>query len=384
VVDLFRGRKWDLVGHRLWYFTLSGIVLVIGMYFWITRGLNYGIDFTGGGLITYELPKPVPIARQVETLATVRSEVARLGYDAEVNIARPALGGKDQLLARTKIDPEMREQEKADLVSTQAERIEEALERHYPGIKVIGQDMVGGVVSKELIQNAITAVVLGMLLVVVWIIIRYDYQYATCAIVALAHDCLILTGIFALLHREVNAPFVAALLTVVGYSVHDTIVIFDRIRENVKLRKGRTFGETVNTSLLETMARSVNTGLPVLLAIVALFLLGGPTIHDFCLAMLIGLLCGTYSSIFNAAQFVVVWKEWGKRPAPRAAEGRVGRLQTPATAAAAATNATEPRSPVASGPTSSRAEEVASAAAGASVSTAAKRKLKAKKRKRRY
>ena len=384
MVDLFRGRKWDLVGHRIWYFTLSGIVLVIGMYFWITLGLNFGIDFTGGGLITYELPERVPVAKQVETLATVRSEVARLGYDAEVNIARPAVGGRDQLLVRTKIDPEMREQEKADLVSTQAERVEEALGKHYPGIKVIGQDMVGGVVSKELIKNAISAVVLGMLLVVVWIIIRYDYQYAVCAIIALGHDCLVLTGMFAALQREVNAPFVAVLLTVVGYSVHDTIVIYDRIRENVKLRKGRTFSETVNTSLLETMARSVNTVLTVVFTVTALFFLGGPTIRDFALAMLIGVISGAYSSIFNAGQLVVVWKEWGKRPAPRGAEPRVARLQTPATPPAAATNATGPRSPVASGPTSSGADEVASADAGASVSTAAKRKLKAKKRKRRY
>lgn len=388
--ELFRGRKWDLVGSRRWWFALSGITIVIGLYFWITHGLNYGIDFTGGGLITYRLTKPLPSAKQSWALATVRQELASVHIRGEVQLAGATFGRKDRLIVRTLIDPRLPESRRDEEANRQASLLSPALERDFPGIEQVGRDMVGGLVSKELIRNAILAVVVGMLLVVVWIMIRYDFQYAVCAVVALAHDSLILTGLFAVLGREVNAPFVAALLTVVGYSVHDTIVIYDRIRENVKLRKGRDYPETVNTSLLETMARSVNTILTVLFTVAALFLLGGPTIRDFSLALLIGVTSGGYSSIFNASQLVVVWKQWGKKPAPRPEP-------LPARAEPARQPAPRPAQPQARVPApaetsggqpapAAAAELEGSAAAGgpASASATTKRKLKAKKRKRRF
>lgn len=383
--ELFRGRKWDLVGSRRWWFALSGITIVIGLYFWITHGLNYGIDFTGGGLITYRLAKPLPSAKQGWALTTVRRELASLHIRGEVQLAGATFGRKDRLMVRTMIDPRLPESKRENEATRQDISLLAALQKYFPRIQRDETQMVGGLVSQELIRNAILSVVVGMLLVVVWVMIRYDFQYAVCAIVALAHDCLILTGLFAVLGREVNAPFVAALLTVVGYSVHDTIVIYDRIRENVKLRKGRDYPETVNISLLETMARSVNTILTVLFTVAALFVLGGPTIRDFSLALLIGVTSGGYSSIFNASQLVVVWKQWGKKPAPRA-EPLPARAE-PARQPAPRPAQSQARVPAPASAETSGGAPAPAAAAELQVSSAsatAKRKLKAKKRKRRF
>jgi preprotein translocase subunit SecF len=388
VVELFRGRKWDLVGSRRWWFLISAITIAVGLFFWARHGLNFGIDFTGGGLLTYRLAEPLPSDKQGEALATVRQELSSLGIRGDIQLAGSTFRRKDQLIVRTLINPQLSDREREAEANRQASELLTALQKRFPGVEEIGRDMVGGVVSQELIRNAILAVVFGMALVVVWIMIRYDFQYAVCAIIALAHDCLVLTGLFAVLGREVNAPFVAALLTVVGYSVHDTIVIYDRIRENVKLRKGRDFPETVNISLLETMARSVNTILTVLLTVAALFFLGGQTIRDFSLALLIGVTTGGYSSIFNASQLVVVWKQWGKKPAPRA-EPLAARPEPVRQSASRPAQPQPQRPAVAAQQTGSSqlqaAEgEAAVAAEPGSAAAQAKRKLKAKKRKRRF
>jgi len=167
----------------------------------------------------------------------------------------------------------------------------------------------------------------GCIFILIWIRIRYfDFNWAGSALVALVHDVLVLIGVFAITQKEINSPFVAAALTVVGYSVHDTIVIFDRIRENLRLRKGSTFAETANISLLETMARSVNTVLTVLLVLIAVYLLGGVSLRSFTFALIVGMVAGGYSSIFNAAQLLVVLKNREERKlAGKRAGGRAVR-----------------------------------------------------------
>ena len=342
--DLFRGRKWDLVGSRRLWFSISIVLLSVGMYFWATKGLKLGIDFTGGGMLTYQLPHSVASAEQNTTLSQVRGVVSGLDIDNEIQLAGPAFGGKNLVLVRTKVDPKGTDQQRYRQVQQQAKDILAGLTREFPQIKLVGNEVVGAVMSRELLGRALSAVGLGSLLVMLWIMIRYDLffgqispKWAFSAIVALLHDILMLIGIFALLQREVNSPFVAAILTVVGYSVHDTIIIFDRIRENLKLRKGHTFAETTNISLLETMARSVNTVLTVELTLLALFLFGGPTLRDFSLALIIGVTTGAYSSIFNASQILVVFKnrEAHARAASHAGP-RPARLAQPEPAAVGA------------------------------------------------
>ncbi|MDH4179305.1 MAG: protein translocase subunit SecF [Armatimonadota bacterium] len=312
MVDLFRGRKWDLVGNRWMWFTLSLVVIATGVAFWGVRGLNFGIDFTGGGLVTYQLEQPVSQGQQTATLARAREAIGSSGVDAQLQLAGTATR-TDQLLVRTRVEPQPGKDSDAVLTEQRGKMLP-SLEAVFPGVEEIAGEMVSPVVSKELIRNAVLAVAWGCLFILVWIRIRYfDFKWASSALVALVHDVLVLIGVFAITQKEINSPFVAAALTVVGYSVHDTIVIFDRIRENLRLRKGSTFAETANISLLETMARSVNTVLTVLLVLIAVYLLGGVSLRDFTFALIVGMVAGGYSSIFNAAQLLVVLKDREER-----------------------------------------------------------------------
>ena len=336
MVDLFRGRKWDLVGHRNVWFAISLTLILTGMSFWYARGLNYGIDFTGGGLVAYKLAERVAPGEETETLAVARAAIEEVGVEARLQIARES-GGKDQLLVRTRV-PAVAEERQGEILDEQRSKIFGALAGVLPGITEQSSELVTPVVSKELMKKAVWAVAWGCLFILAWIRLRYfDFKWAGSALLALVHDVLVLLGAFAITQREVNSPFVAAALTVVGYSVHDTIVIFDRIRENLRLRKGDTFAETANISLLETMARSVNTVVTVLFVLVAVYVLGGVSLRNFTFALLVGITAGGYSSIFNAAQMLVVLKNREERAIERrrSAEGRPARGAAPRRAAAA-------------------------------------------------
>ncbi|UCH35184.1 MAG: protein translocase subunit SecF [Armatimonadota bacterium] len=387
MVELFRGRKWDLVGRRNYWFALSFVIIATGLYFLITnrinygQALNYGIDFIPGGQLSFRVEQSFTQQEIAPALAGIRRDAEALGITAEIQIAGSPVGPKNEILMRTKTAT-TESAAMNDEIQDQAHRMLAALEKRYPGAELMSTEMVGPVISRELIAKAIWAVTIGLALVLLWIVIRYDFKFAVCAIAALVHDVLVLLGAFAILHREINSPFVAVVLTVVGYSVHDTVVIFDRIRENLRLRKGATFAETTNISLLETMARSVNTVLTVLFTVVALYFLGGTTLRDFALGLIIGMVAGTYSSIFNASQLLVWWKqreEPGRKPAaagPATPPKRV-EPERPVAAPVAAPESEEPAP--ASRPTPA-AEERASSS---SARSRAKSKKKGK-RKRRY
>ena len=347
MVDLFRGRTWDLVGHRRWFYLLSVIIVGAGVVTWFynvkTLGLNHsmniGIDFTGGAVYTVRLPKAIPPSRQATVTSDIRSALHRaLGKGRlEVQLSTQKLSTwRDLVMVRTQTT----EESGRNALDREAEIISTTLDRLYPGLGKLNQpvsrEVVGAAVSKDLITKGIAAAILGSLFILIWITIRYEFKYAVCAIIALIHDVITLLGAFVIVYRlglggEVNSNFIAAVLTVLGYSVHDTVVIFDRIRENVKLRKRPTFPEIVNVSLLETMARSVNTVLTLELTLLALFFLGGPTLRDFSLAMLVGVTIGAYSSIFNASQILVGWKireglSRATGPLPSPAASRMPRI----------------------------------------------------------
>jgi len=264
-----------------------------------------------------------------------------------------------------------------------------SLEAAFPGVEEIAGEMVSPVVSRELIRNAALAMAWGCIFILVWIRIRYfDFKWAGSALVALIHDVLILIGIFAITQKEINSPFVAAVLTVVGYSVHDTIVLFDRIRENLRLRKGDTFAETANISLLETMARSVNTVLTVLLVLIAVYLLGGVSLRNFTFAFIVGVVAGGYSSIFTAAQLLVVLKNWEQRKlTARRVGGRPVRdmAERGAPARQRVRVAPRPLAPEAADEEASKEEAPADAQGDESTPRSERKKMKAgRKRKRRF
>ncbi len=328
MVDLFRNQKWDLVSKRGLYYVISAVILFIGLWALFARGLNLGIDFKGGGLVTYRIQGHLTETQASDVIKTLRDdELKQAGITAEVQVSpETAASSGDVIIVRTLLPEqggaEATEHEQVlnqQIVNTITPAVARVVTQILPesGTPTIeSTEVVSQTVSDELVRNAVVAVIFGSLLILGWIWLRYNIgglggRYASAAIIALLHDLLTLIGMFALFrdHLQVNAPFIAALLTVLGFSIHDTIIIFDRIRENIKLRKGRTFAETVNISLLETMARSVNTVLTVLFTLLALFFFGGPTLRDFTAAMLIGVLVGTYSSIFVASQLLVSWSK---------------------------------------------------------------------------
>jgi preprotein translocase subunit SecF len=295
----------DFVGKRYLYFIISALILVPGIVsLVIPPGLRLGVDFTGGTMWRLRVEQPA-------NPADVQAVLQQFGHaDAQVQ----TLDG-NRLQIRTKAFASEAADKEA-LTTALRERIGPFEEESF--------DSVGPAISAEIGQRAILAVAmasLGILLYLAWAFRRMPgpFRWGACAVVALLHDALLLLGVFSILGKlmgvEVNAMFVTAVLTVLGYSVHDTIVVFDRIRENM-LRQGQgSFEQIVNHSIAQTLVRSINTSLTLVITILALLLFGGVTTRDFALALLIGVVSGTYSSIFTAAQLLVVWQN-----------GELGRL----------------------------------------------------------
>jgi preprotein translocase SecF subunit len=392
VVDLFRERKWDLVGRRgLWFAIMAAsIIICIGTMFfrWQTKGmpLNWGIDFTGGGLLTYSIKPAIAPAEEISAIEKIRGLVEeQAGIRAQVQLASSSalLKGRDQVVIRTQLP---KKGDASAELTRQEGQILGLLQSNFPSHtpESISKDIVTPVVSKELTRNAVWAALLGCLAIIFWIFVRYDFatslvpKYALCAIFALIHDLIILVGAFAIGWWIVDSPFVAAFLTVLGFSVHDTIIIFDRIRENVKLRKRPTFAETVNISLLETLARSVNTVLTVELVLVSLYFLGGSTLRGFAGALIIGITSGAWSSIFIASQLLVSWKKREEKAKAIAAPARAVSKPAPVRKVAAPVSAISP----AAQPGEAGAE--ASEETAAQTAESKSKKLKGKKRHRRY
>ena len=295
----------DFVGKRNWFFLLSLLVILPGVVFLlIAPGLRPGIDFTGGSTTAIEFQAEVD-------QGDLRDEMALAGHPDSI-VQKLA---DRTFFIRTK---ELSEEAKDGLV--------EALQANLSpdGLVVLSFDLVSPVVASETVVSAFWAVLAaaaGIFLYVWWAFrnVPSPFRYGTAAIIALLHDAMVVIGIFAILGEvadiEVNTMFLIALLTVIGYSVNDTIVVFDRLRENVLLYPNRTLNANANLSVSETIGRSLNTSLTLLFTLLALILFGGPTIRVFLWVLLIGVIAGTYSSIAIATNFLVAWEE-----------GSIGRL----------------------------------------------------------
>lgn len=302
----------DFIGKKRWFFLGSAIVVIIMIISLAAFGLQPGIDFTGGTSMT------LSFTPQVEQ-NQLRQELTALGYP-EAIVQRSE---NNFFISIKEISPG----EKEVLISG----LETGLDTE---ILVLEYNTISPVIATKTARNAGIAVAIAavaMLFYIVWAFRRMPspFKWGTCAIIALIHDVLIILGIFAILGQvanvEVNAMFITAVLTIVGYSINNTVVVFDRIRENRTKGISPDFAVTVNSSLTETLARSLNTSLTTLCVVLALLLFGGATIHYFVLALLFGLLSGTYSSLCIAGPLLVVWekKEWGQlfpwRPATKKA-----------------------------------------------------------------
>jgi len=199
------------------------------------------------------------------------------------------------------------------LSSQEIERVDAALGDAFGSVEILRTELVGPVVGAELVRRALLAVALASLGILVYVSLRFEFKFAVAAIAALLHDAIIATGVVSALGVEVNSPFIAAILTVIGYSLNATIVIFDRVRENLRIRKGESLFDLLNRSLNETLARTIHTSATTLLALVTLFIFGGSTLRDFILVLLVGVTVGTYSSMMVANPLWWLWKEREER-----------------------------------------------------------------------
>ncbi|MGP2526980.1 protein translocase subunit SecF [Acidaminococcus sp. LBK-2] len=287
--------KFSIVKHAKIFFSITAVVLIVGIVSMFTRGFNLGIDFTGGSILDIKFDQPVSVA-QVRTVLSdhqLGSSVIQLGSsDQQVETSQ-------SVLIRTGI-----------ISDSQRVEVMNDLTGRLGKNEVLRVENVGATVGGDLVKSAIGAVVLSWVLMIIYITIRFELRFALAAIVALIIDVLVTLTWFSVLHLEIDSSFVAALLTVVGYSVNGTIVVFDRIRENLHThRRSESLGDLVDTSIWQTMTRSVYTTLTTLFAVVAIFLFGGETIHNFSFAMLVGFGSGFYTSTFLAGSMWLFFKK---------------------------------------------------------------------------
>ena len=292
--------KFDISGHRMWWFLLSTVVIVAGIICMVVRGFNFGIDFTGGTIIDLKFAQPV-------TIQEVRTSLAPYGLDGstiQLSGAASDVTASEDVMIRT-----------VDLEEEQRKAVMASLKTDVGDYTVLREEKVGATIGGELIENAVLALVISWALIILYVAYRFEWKFGVAAVLALVHDILVVLGVFALTQRQVDSSFIAALLTIVGYSINDTIVIFDRIRENLKLhfRRGGDVDVLVNTSIYQTLMRSLYTVFTVLFTTLALYFFGGETTKDFAFALLVGFGSGCYSSIFIASPLWVTFRGWAEK-----------------------------------------------------------------------
>ena len=304
----------NIVGKRGWYFIISALIILPGLVSmiippgWATldSGLNPGIDFTSGSVMDVRFERPV-------SQGQIQERMNALGHPEALIQST----GSNSVLIRTKV---LDEAEFGGV--SERQRIQDDLEDNIAGIESIAFDSISPIIAAETVRNTFLALLAAsvFILLYIWYAFRRApraYRYGISAVIALVHDTLIVLGIFSILGRlinlEVNSTFIIGILTVAGYSVNDTIVVFDRIRENVIRHPERAFDSLVNLSIVETIGRSLNTSFTTLMVLLAMLLIGGPSIRGLLLVVAIGVVVGTYSSVFIAAQFLVIWdrREFG-------------------------------------------------------------------------
>ena len=293
-----QGARWlqiDFMKRRYLWFAISGTIVALGVGALAAKGLNLGIDFKGGTQVTFKTPRPV-------SLADVRTEVTKFGKEPIVQGRGKSFGAERyrnfQIRLRTL------DRAKTSALSTGIQQ------RFGFGQEISSQiQTVSASFGRQIARGAIIAILFSLLLIILYIAIRFDFKFAVPVIVALLHDIVITVGVYALLGREVSNSTVAAVLTVLGYSIYDTIIIFDRIRENIPLMRRAPFATIANVSLWETIRRSLATTFITLLPVVSLLVFGGATLKDFAFALFVGIASGAYSSIFIAAPLLTIWKE---------------------------------------------------------------------------
>jgi preprotein translocase subunit SecF len=301
--------RFDIIGKRKIWYAISSLLIIASLFFMVTRGFNMGIDFTGGTIMDLRFEKAV----NINDVRAVLNEYNLSNSTIQLSGESSSSTESENVMIRT---VDLEEQERKEVMA--------ALTDKLGAYQVLREEKVGATMGTELIMNAVYATIISWLLIIAYVSYRFEFKFGISAVLGLAHNVIIVLGAFALTQRQIDSSFVAALLTIIGYSINDTIVIFDRIRENLKLhfRKNGDIVELVNTSIYQTMTRSIYTVSTVLFATFALYFFGGDTTKDFAFALLIGFFCGAYTSIFIASPLWVTFRRYSdkKRLAKRMAD----------------------------------------------------------------
>lgn len=275
------------IKYRKVFYSISIAIIVIGIGVGLIRGFNFGIDFTGGTKIQFNMGREVELADVKEVLADndIQADIIYAGEQHEKVIIKTVTAMDNE--ARNKFYTSME-----DKFQPQLSEGEEFVE---------SSNLIGPSVGEMLKKNAIKAMLIAALAMLIYIAIRFEWRFGVSAIIDLMHDVLVLIAFYGLFHMQINSPFIAGMLIVVGYSINDTIVVFDRIRENKKYMKKRELAETIDKSINQTIGRSIMTSVTTIVAIVPLFIMGGDAIREFTLPLLVGVIAGTFSSITMAS-----------------------------------------------------------------------------------
>jgi len=286
-MDLIGKKEFDFIKNRKIAYLISVVIILVGLISIIFQGFNLGIDFAGGSLLQIRFDKPV-------STAEVRNVLG------EFNLSQSTiqkLSENEFVIRIGKIDSEQRME------------ILTAFKENLTDLEVLRVETVGPVIGENLKKLAFYALLFAFIGIILYITIRFEFKFSVVSILALFHDCLIVLGIFSLLQKEITISIIAAVMTIVGYSINNTIVILDRLRENIKFKTREPFENLINMSINQSLSRTINTTLTTIIPILTLYFFGGNILSDFALALFIGMVAGTYSSIFIASPLLLEWNK---------------------------------------------------------------------------
>ncbi|HZK12357.1 MAG TPA: protein translocase subunit SecF [Atribacterota bacterium] len=286
-MDLIGKKEFNFIKNRKIAYLISVVIILVGLMSIIFQGFNFGIDFAGGTLLQIRFDKPV-------TTAEVRNVLG------EFNLSQSTiqkLSDNEFVIRIGKIDSEQRME------------IMTAFKEKLTNLEVLRVETVGPVIGENLKKLAFYALLFAFIGIIIYITLRFEFKFSIVSILALLHDCLIVLGIFSLLQKEITISIIAAVMTIIGYSINNTIVILDRLRENIKLKTREPFEDLINMSINQSLSRTINTALTTIIPILTLYFFGGNILSDFALALFIGMVAGTYSSIFIASPLLLEWNK---------------------------------------------------------------------------
>lgn len=284
----------EVVKHSKKFVTVATLSFLVFFSIFIFKGLNYGIDFTGGNLVQLNYENSITLSQVNKELDSLSKEIPQLVSTArKVQVSQ----ADNNVIIRT-----------AEMGDNNIKKMLEGLNK-LGKYKLERAETVGATIGDELKSSAIYALVIGGVLIILYITMRYEFKFAIAGILTLLHDVMIALGVIAILRYEVDTPFIAAILTILGYSINDTIIIYDRIRESLRKKSTLTFGEVLDKSLNQVLVRSINTSITTILALVAILIFGGDSLRTFTTTLLVGIGVGTYSSIFIATPLVYLFEK---------------------------------------------------------------------------